>query len=117
MSEKEEKEYKSYLESIGDSIVVVADDEVVKTHVHTNDPGLAIQKALTHGSLTKIKILDKEISSEQYAVGFKKGNTELKDKVQKTLDEMAEDGTVDKIAEKYADYGVPGALCIGKNSK
>ena len=45
----------------------------------------------------------------------KKGNTELKDKVQKTLDEMAEDGTVDKIAEKYADYGVPGALCIGKN--
>ncbi len=46
-----------------------------------------------------------------------KGNTELKDKVQKTLDEMAEDGTVDKIAEKYADYGVPGALCIGKNSK
>ena len=38
-------------------------------------------------------------------------------KVQKTLDEMAEDGTVDKIAEKYADYGVPGALCIGKNSK
>ena len=57
------------------------------------------------------------MSSEQYAVGFKKGNTELKDKVQKTLDEMAEDGTVDKIAEKYADYGVPGALCIGKNSK
>ena len=56
LSEKEEKEYKSYLESIGDSIVVVADDEVVKTHVHTNDPGLAIQKALTHGSLTKIKI-------------------------------------------------------------
>ena len=37
--------------------------------------------------------------------------------VQKTLDEMAEDGTVDKIAEKYADYGVPGALCIGKNGK
>lgn len=56
LSEKEEKEYKSYLESIGDSIVVVADDEVVKTHVHTNDPGLAIQKALTHGSLSKIKI-------------------------------------------------------------
>ena len=56
LSEKEEKEYKSYLESIGDSIVVVADDEVVKTHVHTNDPGLALQKALTHGSLSRIKI-------------------------------------------------------------
>ncbi len=56
LSEKEELEYKAFLESIGDSIVVVADDEIVKTHVHTNDPGLAIQKALTHGSLSKIKI-------------------------------------------------------------
>lgn len=56
LSDKEELEYKSYLESIGDSIVVVADDEIVKTHVHTNDPGLAIQKALTHGSLSRIKI-------------------------------------------------------------
>lgn len=56
LSDKEEMEYKAFLESIGDSIVVVADDEIVKTHVHTNDPGLAIQKALTHGSLSKIKI-------------------------------------------------------------
>ena len=56
LSEKEEKDYKAFLESIGDSIVVVADDEVVKTHVHTNDPGLAIQEALKHGSLSKIKI-------------------------------------------------------------
>ncbi len=56
MTQKQEAEYKAYLESIGDSIVVVADDEIVKTHVHTNDPGLAIQTALTHGSLSKIKI-------------------------------------------------------------
>lgn len=51
-----EKEFKSYLESIGDSIVVVSDDDIVKVHVHTNDPGLAIQKALTYGALTKMKI-------------------------------------------------------------
>lgn len=56
LTEAEEHEYKAFLESIGDSIVVVADDEIVKTHVHTNDPGLAIQKALTHGSLSRIKI-------------------------------------------------------------
>lgn len=56
ISEKEELDYKAFLESIGDSIVVVADDEIVKTHVHTNDPGLAIQRALTYGSLSKIKI-------------------------------------------------------------
>jgi DAK2 domain fusion protein yloV len=56
LTEKQEHEYKNFLESIGDSIVVVADDEIVKTHVHTNDPGLAIQEALKHGSLSKIKI-------------------------------------------------------------
>jgi len=81
------------------------------------DIGVANYQVNSRKNPDDYKILDKEISSEQYAVGFKKGNTELKDKVQKTLDEMAEDGTVDKIAEKYADYGVPGALCIGKNSK
>ena len=52
----DELNFKAYLESIGDSIVVVADDEIVKVHVHTNDPGLAIQKALTYGSLSKMKI-------------------------------------------------------------
>ena len=56
MSDNEEHAYKAFLESIGDSIVVAADDEIVKTHVHTNDPGLALQKALTFGSLSKIKI-------------------------------------------------------------
>ncbi len=56
LEEKEEMDFKSYLESIGDSIVVVADDEITKVHVHTNDPGLAIQRALEYGSLSKIKI-------------------------------------------------------------
>ncbi|MDD6442709.1 MAG: DAK2 domain-containing protein [bacterium] len=55
-TEKDEVEFKAYLESIGDSIVCVADDDIVKIHVHTNDPGLAIQKALTFGQLSKMKI-------------------------------------------------------------
>ena len=49
-------DFKAYLTSIGDSIVVVADEEIVKVHVHTNDPGLALQRALMYGSLTRIKI-------------------------------------------------------------
>ena len=53
---KNEMDFKEYLESIGDSIVVVADDDVVKVHVHTNDPGLAIQKALKYGALSNMKI-------------------------------------------------------------
>ena len=55
-TEDDECEFKKFLSSIGDSIVCVADDDVVKIHVHTNDPGLAIQKALTYGQLSKMKI-------------------------------------------------------------
>ncbi len=55
-TEKDEQEFKAYLSSIGDSIVCVADDDVVKVHVHTNDPGLAIQKALGYGQLSRMKI-------------------------------------------------------------
>ena len=56
MTDEEEASFKAYLTSIGDSIVVVADDEITKVHVHTNDPGLAIQKALTFGQLSRMKI-------------------------------------------------------------
>ena len=54
--DKVEKELKAYLQDIGDCVVVVADDEIVKVHVHTNHPGLAFEKALTFGSLTSMKI-------------------------------------------------------------
>ncbi len=54
--QQEEQKFKNYLTSIGDSLVLVSDDELVKVHVHTNDPGLAIQKGLSYGSLTKMKI-------------------------------------------------------------
>ncbi len=56
LKDSEEDEYRQFLESIGDSIVLVADDDIVKTHVHTNEPGRALTKALTFGSLSKIKI-------------------------------------------------------------
>lgn len=55
-TDAQEKDFKGYLSSIGDSIVCVADDDVVKVHVHTNDPGLAIQRALTYGQLSRMKI-------------------------------------------------------------
>ena len=55
-TEADEHDFKAYLSSIGDSIVCVADDDVVKIHVHTNDPGLAIQRALTYGQLSRMKI-------------------------------------------------------------
>jgi len=62
---KLEMDYKNYLESIGDSIVLVTDDDVVKVHVHTNDPGIAIQRALKYGQLDKIKIDNMRLESEE----------------------------------------------------
>ena len=62
---KQEMDFRDYLSSIGDSIVVVADDEIVKVHVHTNDPGLALQKALRYGSLTTIIIENMRLERDE----------------------------------------------------
>ena len=62
---QQENEFKSYLETIGDSIVFVADDEIVKVHVHTNDPGLAMQRGLTYGSLTTIIIENMKLERDE----------------------------------------------------
>ena len=71
MSSKAENEFKSYLETIGDSIVVVADDEIVKVHVHTNDPGLAMQRGLTYGGLTTIIIENMKLERDEKVSALK----------------------------------------------
>lgn len=74
------------------------------------DIGVAQYQVSSKDNSDAFKILDDPISSEQYGVGFKKGNDALRDQVQETLDEMFKDGTVAKIAENYSDAGVPGSL-------
>ena len=73
------------------------------------DSGVA-QYQVNNGNHSGLKIINDTILSEQYGIGFKLGNTQLKDQVQKTLDEMYADGTVSKIAENYSSYGVPDSL-------
>lgn len=74
---KQEMDFKEYLESIGDSIVVVADDDVVKVHVHTNDPGLAIQKALKYGALSNLKIDNMRLEHQEKLFQMSEKNQEL----------------------------------------
>lgn len=74
------------------------------------DIGVAEYNINSRNSTTKFVILNDTISSEKYGIGFKLGNTQLRDQVQKTLDEMFADGTVAKIAANYTDAGVPGSL-------
>ena len=110
-----ELSFKAYLESIGDSIVVVSDDGIVKVHVHTNDPGLAIQKALTYGSLTSMKI--DNMREEHKEKLFKE--SEKKEAEKKAAQEKAEQEVKERkpvgfisvsigvgIAEIFRDLGV-----------
>lgn len=71
---KTEMDFKSYLESIGDSIVVVADDDIVKVHVHTNDPGMAIQKALMYGALSNMKIDNMRLEHQEKVIKMNEKN-------------------------------------------
>lgn len=115
---QDEKEFKTYLESIGDSIVCVADDDIVKIHVHTNDPGLAIQKGLTYGALTSMKIdnmreehnerVIKSAPQEGSLGDLTKGSLNEKDKVQVA---HKENGFIsvsvgDGLCEIFRDLGV-----------
>ena len=76
------------------------------------DIGVAQYKVSTSNNSDQFIILDQPISSEQYGVGFKLGNEELRNQVQATLDEMYADGTIQAIAENYTEYGVPGSLIV-----
>ena len=80
------------------------------------DIGVAQYQVNSKSNPSDYKILDEEISSEQYGIGFKKGNEQLRDKIQQTLDEMDADGTIAKIASKYDSYGVPGSLIKNNNT-
>ncbi len=90
---KLEMDFKAFLESIGDSIVLVADDEIVKVHVHTNDPGMAIQRALKYGQLSNMKIDNMRLehqekifkASEKAAAGVNDG-TGLAEDVDVTIE-------------------------------
>lgn len=76
------------------------------------DIGVAQYQISSRGDM--FRQLDTPISTEQYAIGFKKGNTELCDQVQNTLNEMVSDGTFDKIVANYEDYNLPAMVCLGK---
>ena len=78
---------------------------------------IGVAKYKLNNSNGVFRQLSENLSSEQYAIGFKKGNTELRDKVQNTVFEMYKDGTFMKIANKYSDYSLPDMVCLGEYIK
>ncbi|SCH24877.1 dihydroxyacetone kinase [uncultured Ruminococcus sp.] len=124
-TEKDEQEFKAYLESIGDSIVCVADDDVVKTHVHTNDPGLAIQKALTYGQLSRMKIDNmREEHQEKLIKDAEKMARAQKEKKKKEpakpmgfITVSIGDGLNDIFRELGADYIIEGGQTMNPSTE
>ena len=98
-SSKKENEFKSYLESFGDSIVVVADDEIVKVHVHTNDPGMAMQRALTYGSLTTIIIENMKLERDEKVSAMKEKEMQAAGLPEDKTEETAEEKTQEEPKE------------------
>ena len=127
-SEKAELEFKAYLESIGDSIVVVSDGEVVKVHVHTNDPGLAIQRALTYGALSNMKIDNMRLEHEEklikeasrIAEEQKKAVEEKKDEPRKAMGFISVsigNGVGEIFRELGVDYLIEGGQTMNPSTE
>lgn len=127
-TEKDEHAFKAYLESIGDSIVCVADDDVVKVHVHTNDPGLAIQKGLTYGQLSRMKIDNmREEHQEKLIRDAEKVAQQQKEEEQKTSSEPRKEmgfitvsigeGLNEIFRELGADYIIEGGQTMNPSTE
>lgn len=106
-TEETEAEFKEYLSSIGDSLVVVSDDDIVKVHVHTNHPGLAFEKGLTYGSLTRMKIdnMREEHQEKLAKAASQKASAERASDTAETGVSATEMSGSKKEAEPAKDYG------------
>lgn len=127
--DKVEKELKAYLQDIGDCVVVVADDEIVKVHVHTNHPGLAFEKALTYGSLTSMKIdnmreehqekliRDAETVAKQQAAEDQKKEEPKEHKADGFVVVSAGDGLSDIFKDLGADEVIEGGQTMNPSTE
>ena len=127
-SRQDELEFKAYLESIGDSIVCVADEDIVKIHVHTNDPGLAIQKALTYGSLTRMKIDNMREEHNERVIRDADRKSQEQKEAEKPAEEMPHkehgfisvsvgDGLNDIFRELGVDYVIEGGQTMNPSTE
>lgn len=124
LSDGEVSQIKEYLMSIGDSLVVVADDEIVKIHVHTNDPGLALQKALTFGSLSRIKIdnmreehQEKLIKDAEKLAAEQAGEAAVPEKEVGFISVSVGEGMCEIFKELGADYLIEGGQTMNPSTE
>ncbi len=113
-TQSDELQMKDYLTGIGDSLVVVADEEIVKVHVHTNDPGLAIQKALTYGELSNMKIDNMRLEHQEKVI---KDAYKLARQQKDGIEENEGEAYEQKQPEEEKEYGfIAVSVGIGMNA-
>ena len=106
-TDEDEAELKKYLGSIGDSLVVVSDDEIVKIHVHTNHPGLAFEKGLTYGSLSRMKVDNMREEHEERVIQ----DSERLAKEQAQADAAKTEETQPEEQTEHKEYGFIAVSC------
>ena len=123
VSEEEEHNFKNFLTSIGDSIVVVADDEIIKVHVHTNHPGQAIERALTYGALSRMKIDNmreehqEKLIKDAEKLAKEQEEEQLPAKETGFIAVSAGDGLTDIFRELGVDYLIEGGQTMNPSTE
>lgn len=123
VSEEEEHNFKNFLTSIGDSIVVVADDEIIKIHVHTNHPGQAIERALTYGALSRMKIDNmreehqEKLIKDAEKLAKEQEEEQLPAKETGFIAVSAGDGLTDIFRELGVDYLIEGGQTMNPSTE
>ena len=123
VSEEEEHNFKNFLTSIGDSIVVVADDEIIKVHVHTNHPGQAIERALTYGALSRVKIDNmreehqEKLIKDAEKLAKEQEEEQLPAKETGFIAVSAGDGLTDIFRELGVDYLIEGGQTMNPSTE
>ena len=110
-------EFRNYLNNLGDSLLVVNDDEIVKVHVHTEDPGLVMQEGLKYGSLVKVKVDNMRNQNEAQVEKEERQAKPVEEKEYAIIAVVAGDGLADIFKAQGVDYIISGGQTMNPSTE
>ena len=110
-------EFRNYLNNLGDSLLVVNDDEIVKVHVHTEDPGLVMQEGLKYGSLVKVKVDNMRNQHEAQVEKEERQAKPVEEKEYAIIAVVAGDGLADIFKAQGVDYIISGGQTMNPSTE
>ena len=110
-------EFRNYLNNLGDSLLVVNDDEIVKVHVHTEDPGLVMQEGLKYGSLVKVKVDNMRNQHEAQVEKEERQAKPVEEKEYAIIAVVAGDGLADIFIAQGVDYIISGGQTMNPSTE